>query len=214
MNGDAMKLAVRIALGSALAVTIASPAEAQLFYVGVRAGAALPTGSFAEEGQGTSSNALLRGATPGLGYGLDAGIGAGLFGFYAGYDHIQFNCASASCATSGKYELEGYSGGVRVGVPLLPLIKPWAKAGITLNEMTGRLGGSGAQVRTKRRPGYEIGAGVDIPVVMGFFNLTPQVRHVRQSLEPYIPSSSAATGGRKPANYYTFDIGLRFRSPL
>jgi opacity protein-like surface antigen len=210
-----MKLATTIALGTALVAATAWPARAQLFYVGVRAGAAVPTGGFSEEGQSTGNDALLTGATPGLGYGLDAGIGSGLFGFYAGYDRIQFNCADASCATSGKYELEGYSGGVRVGVPLLPLLKPWAKAGVTLNEMTGTLGGSaGEQVRTKRRLGYEIGAGVDIPVLGGFFNITPQVRHVRQSLEPYIPSSSSTTGGKKPANYYTFDIGLRLRSPI
>lgn len=210
-----MKLAARIAFGTALVAATALPAGAQLFYVGVRAGAAIPTGSFSEEGLSTGSDALLMGATPGLGYGVDAGIGAGLFGFYAGYDRIQFNCADASCATSGKYELEGYSGGARVGIPLLPLLKPWAKAGVTLNEMTGTLGGSGGeQVRTKRRLGYELGAGIDIPVLGGFFNLTPQVRHVRQNLEPYIPSSSSATGGRKPANYYTFDIGLRLRSPI
>lgn len=210
-----MKLAARIAFGTALVTATALPARAQLFYVGVRAGAAIPTGSFSEEGLGAGSDALLTGATPGLGYGVDAGIGAGLFGFYAGYDRIQFNCADASCAASGKYELEGYSGGVRVGIPLLPLLKPWAKAGVTLNEMTGTLGGSGGeQVRTKRRLGYELGAGIDIPVLGGFFNLTPQVRHVRQNLEPYIPSSSSATGGRKPANYYTFDIGLRLRSPI
>lgn len=208
-----MKSAVRVALlASVLSAGATRIAEAQLFYVGVRAGAGIPTGSFSEEGQGTSSNALLRGATPGLGYGLDAGVGAGLFGFYAGYDRIRFNCGDASCDTSGKYELTGYSGGVRASVPLFPLLKPWGKAGVTYNEMTGTV--NGAKVTTKKRPGYELGAGVDIPIMMGFFSLTPQVRYVRQSLEPVIATSSATTGGRKPVNYYTFDIGLRFRSPL
>ena len=41
---------------------------AQLFFVGVRAGAGIPAGTFAEAG--TSSDGVLRGAKPGLGYGL------------------------------------------------------------------------------------------------------------------------------------------------
>jgi hypothetical protein len=189
----------------------ATAANAQLFYVGVRAGAAVPTGRFGETGE---TNPLLTGARAGLGYGLDAGTGAGLVGFYVGYDHIKFDCDDSACSTAGKYELTGYSAGVRVGVPLLP-IKPWAKAGITLNEMKGSFGGSSdSRVTVKRNPGYEIGAGVDIPVLAGFLSLTPQARFIRQNLEATLSPSGATSGGKKPANYYTFDIGLRVRSPI
>jgi hypothetical protein len=183
------------------ASTLVTPAHAQLFYVGVRGGAAAPTGTFSDEG-----TALMTNATPGFGYGLDAGIGAGVLGLYAGYDRIHFRCNDSSCDESGKYDLEGYSGGVRVGVPLFPLIKPWAKAGITYNRMTGRFSSGLPDVQTEKGPGYEIGAGVDLPIVSGFLSLTPQARMIRQKLE--------LNGVKREANYYTFDIGLRLRSPI
>jgi opacity protein-like surface antigen len=194
-----------------LAISGAATANAQLFYVGVRGGAAVPTGRFSETGE---TNPLLTGAKAGFGYGLDIGTGAGLVGFYAGYDRIKFDCDDSACATAGKYDLTGYSAGVRVGVPLLP-VKPWAKAGITLNEMKGTFEGSSeSRAKTKRNPGYEIGAGVDIPVLAGFFSLTPQARYIRQNLEATVSPSGATSGGKRPVNYYTFDIGLRVKSPI
>lgn len=178
--------------------------EAQALYAGVRVGAASPTGSFADDSPRTGSDALLHGATPGLGFGFDAGIGSPLIGLYGGYDRIHFDCTSASCATSGKYELTGVSAGFRVSVPLLPLVKPWAKAGVTYNELKTSV--NGTAMSTGRRPGYEVGAGVDIPVLLGFFSLTPQIRRVRQKL--------SLGGSRKSADYNTFDIGLRVRTPI
>jgi len=207
--------ALIIAGGLSLGIASARNAEAQLFYVGVRAGAGVPTGDFAEKVSGTAQSAPLRAATPGLGYGLDAGFGAGPVGFYASYDRIRFGCASGYCEESGKYELNGFSAGVRIGVPLFPLFKPWAKAGLTYHEMTGRFpGSSGTAVTTGRSPGYEVGAGVDIPILGGFFSLSPQGRYIRQKLEPTISSSSVRSGGKRSADFYTFDIGLRVRSPI
>lgn len=197
-------------LGCAVIVANTATANAQLFYVGVHGGAGVPTGRFAEKVEGTSSDALLTGAKAGFGYGLDVGTGSGLVGFYAGYDRIKFGCDDSVCDTAGKYELTGYSAGVRVGVPLLP-IKPWVKAGVTLNEMEGTFGGtlSDSHLTTERNLGYEVGAGVDIPLLMGFLSLTPQARYIRQNLDV-----GPTNGGKKPANYFTFDIGLRVRSPI
>lgn len=189
--------------------------RAQLFYAGVRGGAGIPTGGFAEAGA-ASGDALLRGARPGLGYGLDAGLSLGpILGLYASTDRIDFDCQSQSCAASGKYSLKGVSGGVRMGVPLIPMIKPWVKAGITVNQLTGTLDGAngGTKFTTKKRPGYEVGAGVDLPV-MTFFSLTPQVRYVRQKLKYEPPASSGLASGTREANYYTFDLCFRFRSPI
>jgi len=188
-----------------LAALFARTGEAQALYAGVRIGTGIPAGDFSEKATATGNAAYLHGASAGLGYGLDAGIGSPVFGLYAGYDHIQFGCQSGACGTSGKYELTGYSAGVRASVPLLPLLRPWAKAGITYNEMKGSI--NGTSVSTGKSPGYEIGAGVDIPILMGFFSLTPQVRRIRQRLSPN-------DGSKRDADYYTFDLGLRVRTPL
>jgi opacity protein-like surface antigen len=199
-----MKASIKAATFVGVFSAIAAPAGAQAFYAGVRAGAGMPTGTFAEKSTATGNDAQFRNATPGLGYGLDAGVGSTLLGLYGSYDRMQFGCASGACSTSGKYELNGYAAGVRASVPLLPLIKPWAKAGITYNEMKQKLSASSSapSVSTGKKPGYEVGAGVDIPILMGFFSLSPQVRYIRQKFSG------------KSADYYTFDIGLKLRSPL
>ena len=203
----------RICLAALVVATgAANRSEAQALYAGVRGSAGIPKGSFSEKATETGNAALLRGASPGLGYGFDAGLGSTLIGFYASYDRIQFGCQSGSCETSGKYEVSGISAGARVGIPLLPLLKPWAKAGITYAQMKGSV--SGVAVTTEKRPGYEIGAGVDIPILAGFFSLSPQLKMVRQKLEPVAASSSAATGGKRPADYYVFSLGLNVRSPF
>lgn len=203
-----------IAFAAALTALSISSVEtsAQAIYAGVRGGAGIPTGTFAEETTATGNAALLHGAAPGLGYGFEAGLGSTLLGLYASYDHIEFDCQSSSCDRSGKYDLTGMSGGVRVSVPLLPLLKPFAKAGVTYMQMKGSV--SGSEVTTKKRPGYELGAGLEIPIVMGFFSLSPQIRRVSQKLEPVIASSSATTGGKRSADFYVFSIGLNIRSPF
>jgi opacity protein-like surface antigen len=204
----------RICIAALICVTAvdARSIEGQALYAGIRGGAGIPTGEFSDAANSTGNAALLRGAAPGLGYGFDAGLGASLVGFYASYDRIQFGCQSGSCAASGKYELTGVSAGARVGIPLLPLLKPWARAGITYMQMKGSVAGS--PVTTEKRPGYEVGAGVDIPILMGFFSLSPQIKLVRQKLEPVIATSSATTGGKRPADFYVFSLGLNVRSPI
>jgi opacity protein-like surface antigen len=198
-----------VVAGTFAMMLLARVVSAQGLYAGVRAGVGIPTGEFSESRTTKDTNAFLRGASPGLGYGLDAGFGAGPIGFYASYDKIQFDCRSESCASAGKYDLTGYAAGVRASVPLLALLKPWAKAGITYNEMNGTVGSgtTAVSVKTGKSPGYEMGAGVDIPVLAGFFSLTPQVRYVRQRLNPN-------DAGKRDVNYYTFDIGFRVRTPL
>lgn len=198
----------------AVIMASASTADAQLFYVGVRAGAAVPAGDFGATSTATGDDALLTGATTGPAYGLDGGVGLGLIGFYGAYEKIQFGCKSGACQRTGKAELTGVSAGVRVRAILLPLFKPWVKAGVTYNEMKVNFPNSSSRVSftTDKAPGLEAGAGVDIPVLGGFFNLTPQVRYVRQKMEPR--TSSTTTLSKRSADYYTFDIGLRLRSPI
>ena len=205
-----------LTLAAAAALTcFAAPAEAQLFYVGVRGGAAVPTGLFSES-EGTTSDKLLEGAKTGFGYGLDAGVNLGPLGFYAGFDQMRFDCAPSSCASDdGVYKLKGASAGVRLSVPLFPIIKPWIKGGVTFNELEADFGSASsfATFRTERTPGYEVAAGFDIPFG-GIFSITPQARYVGQKLKYRIPGVSNGDESSEAANYYTFDLGLRLRSPL
>ncbi len=194
----------------------ATPLHAQLLYVGLRGGAGIPTGSFSETSS-SSESGVLDGARAGFGYGLDAGINLGPLGFYAGFDRMKFDCAEQSCgARDSKYKLQGVSAGVRLSVPLFPFVKPWVKGGVTFNELDAEFGDASSvpQFSTERSPGYELGAGIDIPIAGGFFSVTPQVRYVGQKLDYRIPG--VTTGGKvsTAANYYTMDLGLRLRSPL
>ena len=211
---------MKFILSAAAAIGIlasAAPAEAQLFYIGIRGGAGIPTGVFADTTQGgTAEEKFLSGAKTGFGYGLDAGINLGPIGIYAGFDHINFECEVQSCSADTKYKLQGVSAGVRLSLPLFPVVKPWVKGGVTFHELEADFSGSSSApaLSTDRTPGYELGAGVDIPFAGGFFSLTPQARYVGQKLDYKIPGVTTGNGENRTANYYTFDLGLRIRSPL
>jgi hypothetical protein len=109
-----------VALG-VFALFAAAPASAQGIYLGLRGGAGIPTGAFSDNTASTS----LDGAKSGFGYGLDAGIGLGMLGVYAGFDHINFDCQSSNCNSDGKYRLQGVAAGVRISRPGTSMIRPW-----------------------------------------------------------------------------------------
>ncbi|MGK2961034.1 MAG: outer membrane beta-barrel protein [Gemmatimonadaceae bacterium] len=197
-------------------LAVATPLHAQLFYVGLRGGAGVPTGSFSET-PGEPEGGALGGAKAGLGYGADAGVNLGPFGFYAGLDRISFDCDVPSCGVSdSKYKLQGMSAGVRLSVPLFPFVKPWVKGGVTYNELKVDFGETSSvpDFTTERGPGYEVGAGFDITIAGGFFSITPQVRYVGQKLDYRFPGAVANGEVTSPVNYYTIDVGLRLRSPI
>jgi opacity protein-like surface antigen len=205
-----MKTSARLAIIAGIFAASAAPAHAQLAYFGVRGGMGVPSGTFSDPFQANATDGVVRGAKPGTGYGLDAGVSLGPLGFYAGYDHIDFDCETAACSSSGKYKLEGVSAGVRLGVPLFPIVKPWVKAGVTFNEINGTNTGTNAtKITTDRTPGYEVGAGVDIPI-LALFSITPQVRYVGQKLD----LKGIYEGQKTNVSYYTFDLGLRVRTPF
>ena len=168
------------------------------------------------ESTAPTEGSLLVGAKSGFGYGLDAGINLGPIGFYAGFDKIQFDCSEESCAADdGSYKLQGVSGGVRLSIPLFPIVRPWVKAGVTFNDLDVDFGAASSRTRfsTERTPGYELGAGIDIPFG-GILSLTPQVRYIGQKLDYRIPGVTTGDKRSEEANYYTFDLGLRLRTPI
>jgi hypothetical protein len=198
-----------VALG-VFALFAAAPASAQGIYLGLRGGAGIPTGAFSDNTASTS----LDGAKSGFGYGLDAGIGLGMVGVYAGFDHINFDCQSSNCNSDGKYRLQGVAAGVRISLPGTSMIRPWVKGGVTFNDLEGGYGSSSQKLTTDRNPGYEIAGGLDIPL-FGIVSLYPQARYVGQNLKYDIPGvTNTATSPETKANYMTFDLGLSVHNPL
>jgi hypothetical protein len=207
-----MKMAKSALLTLLATALVAVPAHAQGIYLGLRGGGAVPTGDFSNSE--ASSTTAIDAAKSGFGYGLDAGLSLGLIGIYAGFDHINFDCESSTCNADGKYRLQGVTAGVRLRLPGSSLISPWIKGGVTFNELKGAYGSSTQELTTDRNPGYEIGAGLDIPIFR-VFSLYPQARYVGQNFKYDIPGvTNTASSPEAKANYMTFDLGLSVHSPL
>jgi hypothetical protein len=212
MTGRLVK--VFLAVG-ALVLASAAPAGAQGLYLGLRGGGAIPTGTFSDD-TGAGSEATLNAAKSGFGYGLDAGLSLGPLGIYAGFDHINFDCESNTCNSDGKYKLMGVAAGVRLSLPGKMMVHPWVKGGVTFNELQGSFGSSSTtnELTTDRNPGYEIAAGLDIPLLR-IFSLYPQARFVGQNFKYKVPGvNNTATKPESKANYMTFDLGLSVHNPL
>ena len=199
----------------ALALVIVAPAaSAQSISIGLRGTGSIPTGSFAED-QTSTNAALIEGAKNGFGYGLDVGLGLGMFGVYAGFDHIKFDCATATCKTDGKYTLQGVTVGVKLMPPMISMLRPFIKGGVTFNNLKGGYGGSSSnRLETDQQPGYEIGAGGDIGF-LGIVSITPQVRYVGQNLKAKVPgvTTTTTTTTTQGVNYLSFDLGLSVHTP-
>jgi opacity protein-like surface antigen len=206
---------VRPIAGIALSlVLIASTSSAQSISVGLRGTGSIPTGSFAEE-QSTGSATLIEGAKNGFGYGLDVGLGLGMFGLYGGFDQIKFDCEAASCQQDGEYTLQGVTAGVKLMPPLLSRFRPFVKGGVTFNNLKGGYGGSSSnRLSTDKTPGYEIGIGGDYSL-LGLISVTPQVRYVGQNLKARVPGvTTPTTATEQGVSYFTFDLGLTVRTPF
>ncbi len=208
-----MKLSTWGATMAAGLTLCASQLGAQGIYFGLRGGGAFPTGDFSNET--TGSTAVLDAAKSGFGYGADAGIQLGPAGIYAGFDHINFDCASDTCNSDGKYKLQGVTAGVKLLSPSIGIARPFLKGGVTFNELQGGYGASqSTELKTERKPGYEIGVGLDVGF-LGLLNFTPQARYIGQNFKYKVPgvntTGSTATSG---VNYFTFDLGLSVHSPL
>ncbi|MBW8770300.1 MAG: outer membrane beta-barrel protein [Gemmatimonadetes bacterium] len=195
-------------------VSLALPLSAQSISFGLRGTGSFPTGSFAQDP--SSSAAVLQGAKQGFGYGADAGISFGLIGLYAGFDHIAFDCQTASCGSDGQYTLQGVTTGLKLTLPVASRFRPFLKGGVTFNDLKGSYGSSSTSngLTTDRKPGYEVGVGGDYGL-LGLVSITPQVRYIGQNLNAKVPGvTSTATTNNQGANYFTFDLGLSVHTPF
>jgi hypothetical protein len=204
-----------ISVAIAVSLLIVTPQlGAQGIYFGLRGTGALPTGAFTDNSD-AGSTAVIDAAKSGFGYGADAGVQLGFIGVYAGFDHINFDCESATCNSDGKYKLQGVTAGVKLSMPGIGIARPFVKGGVTFNELYGGYGtGQSNALTTDRTPGYEVGAGLDIGF-LGLISITPQARYIGQNFKYKVPgvntSGASATQG---VNYFTFDLGLSVHTPF
>lgn len=208
-----MNATARIGIALSLLLSPATPLAAQTISFGLRGTGGIPTGSFSDASS-SSTPTLIQGANEGFGYGAEVGLGFGLIGAYASFDHIAFNCAAATCGSDGEYTLQGVTAGVKLSPPLGMGARPFLKGGITFNDLKGGYGGASTGLTTDRNAGYEIGAGVEFGF-LGLLALAPQVRFVGQNLKAKIPGvTSTATTPNSAVNYFTFDLGLSVHAPF
>lgn len=205
---------IRLAVAALAVMFIAPSVRAQSLSLGLRGSGSVPTGSFAQD-QTASSGALMEGAKTGYGYGLDVGLGFGPIGLYGSFDHVKFDCQTASCRTDGKYTLQGVTVGVRLMPPMMSALRPFVKGGVTFNDLEGGYGGSSSnRLTTDKTPGYEVGVGADVSL-LGLLAFTPQLRYVGQNFKAQIPGvTTPTTANSQGVNYFTFDLGLTVHSPL
>jgi hypothetical protein len=199
----------------AIAIT-ASPVAAQSFSLGLRGTGSIPTGTFSQTPTSSTANgAVIDGAKSGFGYGLDVGMALGPLGVYAAFDHVKFDCQNATCQSDGKYTLQGVTAGVKLSPSMgSSMLRPFAKAGVTFNNLQGGYGGSSSNaLTTDRTPGYEIGVGADITLA-GILAFTPQARYVGQELKAKVPGVTAPAASGQGVNYFSFDLGLSLRTPF
>jgi len=196
-----------------LSIALTSTLSAQSISLGLRGTGSVPTGAFGGD-QTAASGAVIEGAKNGFGYGLDASVGLGPIGVYAGFDHIKFDCETTTCQTDGKYTLKGATVGVKLTVPATRF-RPYVKGGVTFNDLEGGYGGQSSNVlTTEKTPGYEVGVGFDYGL-LGIFSLTPQVRYVGQNLKAKIPGVvTPTTANGTGVNYFTFDVGFSVHTPF
>jgi hypothetical protein len=203
------------------AILLSPELGAQSISIGLRGSGSFPTGDFAQMQSAsttTSNDALIQGAKSGFGYGLDVGVGLGPIGLYGSFDHVQFDCETATCRSDGKYTLQGVTAGVKLFGPAMSMFRPYVKGGVTLSDLNGGYGGQSSNaLTTDKAPGYELGFGVDVGLPsMGLVSLTPEVRYIGQNLKAKIPgvtvTGPAATG--QGVNYFSFDLGLSVHTPF
>jgi hypothetical protein len=201
----------------ALAVMTAD-AGGQGISLTLRGGAGLPLGQFAESPSGPGEADILQGARTGFGYGLDVALLLNrMVGLYAGLDRMAFECEEQACGRDNRYTFSGLTGGVMLTPFQARGLVPWIRGGVTFHELSGSYQAQGGigDLTSDRAPGYEVGAGVAIPI-LGILAVTPQVRYLGQSPRARIEGIQYPGGDEVDTNagYLTFDLGFGFHTPM
>jgi len=211
-----MKLLSATSIAAAALLFINPGIQAQSISIGLRGTGSVPTGAFADA-QTSSDATLIEGAKTGYGYGLDVGLGLGMFGVYGGFDHIKFDCETTTCTSNGKFTLQGVAVGVTLSPVSVSMLRPFVKAGVTFNDLQrgygSGYGSSSNTLTTDKTPGYELGVGANLSL-MGLFSVVPQVRYIGQKLKAKVPGVSSPNAEGQSVNYLSFDLGLSVHTPF
>jgi hypothetical protein len=160
-----MKRLLMTTLAAGLVMCGAHGADAQGLSVSLRGGGGLPVGEFAKAAT-SDEGAMIAGAKNGFGYGLDATLSfTRSIGVYAGFDQVAFTCEDAACGRDGEYTMGGFTAGLQLAPLQVAGITPWVRGGVTFNELRGTYGNDGNRVSSDRAPGYEVGAGINVPLL-------------------------------------------------
>jgi hypothetical protein len=74
--------------------------------------------------------------------------------------------------------------------------------------------GQSTGIKTDRKPGYEVGAGLDISI-LGIFSVVPQARYIVQNFKYRVPGvTTTGAESTQGVNYYTLDLGLSVHNPF
>ena len=116
-------------------------------------------------------------------FGVHFVLRSGLISFVAGFSEHRFGCTAAQCGEAVDFVSTPWDLGVRVNLREVGIV-PWVSLGATsaLFDAHIEAGGAAAREASDRSWGYEVGAGVLVPVG-GPFALNPGMRYGRSDVD-------------------------------
>jgi hypothetical protein len=179
---------------------LASTLAAQSISIGLRGTGSIPTGSFAETQTGAGNTAVIEGAKTDLAT-ASTSRSAWARSPYGGFDHVKFDCETATCQSDGKYTMSGVRGRREArdaGDVAVPSICQRRCDVPGSRRRLRRLERERADHRTDAR--LRIGAGSTTSFEI--LSLTTAVRYIGQNFKPKIPGViTPTTATEQSANY-------------
>lgn len=201
-----MKIRSVLAHALVLCASLATGARAQQtlpIAVEARGGVTLPVADF---GDGASTGWSLGGTVHWQ--------ATRVLGVYAGYEHASFGVDSLGADDAGldaSVADDGFRTGVRVSLPLALArnVTPFVEGGLLINRTRISVtdGTSAVSIHSEWGPGFEVGAGVAIPLTPRI-TLTPGARFREHRGEFNNDNSDLA--GTVTADYVAIDLGVSF----
>ena len=187
--------ALLILLLGTLVIPIRSEAQITPLQVEARGGVWIPTadlvGAQGFEGEASTD----------VSFGVHFMLNSGLISYVAGFSEHRFGCAEAQCGEAVDFVSTAWDLGVRVNLRRTG-ITPWVSLGATAATFAAHVE-TGGVVTTENSDlgwGYEVGAGVLVPVG-GLLAINPGVRYGRGDVD-------FASRGTLETRYIVADIGL------